>query len=207
MKKIVLMTIISIFSLISCNEKLNSESSNIKESSSIKENKEERKMIPENVKYAYFASGCFWGTEYWFEKGKGVYAVVSGYAGGHKINPTYQEVCTGLTGHLETVQVAYNPDETTYEDLVKLFFETHDFTQKNGQGPDIGSQYLSAIFYQTEEEKEIAQKYINMLTEKHYDVATTLREYKNFYPAEDYHQDYYERKGSIPYCHFYNKIF
>ena len=163
--------------------------------------------IPDNVKYAYFSSGCFWGTEYWFEKSKGVISVVSGYAGGHKANPTYREVCTGLTGHLETVRVCYDPEKTTYEELVKLFFETHDFTQKNGQGPDIGSQYLSAIFYQNEEEKEIAEKYIKMLRDRNYDVATTLREYKNFYEAEDYHQDYYAKKGSMPYCHFYTKLF
>ncbi|AEM22752.1 bifunctional methionine sulfoxide reductase [Brachyspira intermedia PWS/A] len=163
--------------------------------------------MPENVKYAYFSSGCFWGTEYWFEKSKGVLSVVSGYAGGHKVNPTYQEVCTGLTGHLETVRVAYDPEKTTYEELVKLFFETHDFTQKNGQGPDIGSQYLSAIFYQNDEEKEIAEKYVKMLREKNYDVATTIRPYKNFYEAEDYHQNYYAKKGSMPYCHFYTKIF
>ena len=172
-----------------------------------KENNMNNDNMPNNPKYAYFSSGCFWGVEYWFEKAEGVFSVISGYAGGHKANPTYIEVCTGLTGHLETVKVGYDADKTTYEDLIKLFFETHNFTQKNGQGPDIGSQYLSAIFYQNEEEKEIAEKYINILKEKGFDVATTLREFKNFYEAEDYHQDYYSKKGSIPYCHFYNKIF
>ena len=193
--------VLSLLSIISCSEKLNSQNINNKD------DKMEQINMPENTKYAYFSSGCFWGTEYWFEKSKGVLSVVSGYAGGHKVNPTYYEVCTGLTGHLETVRVAYDPEKTTYEELVKLFFETHDFTQKNGQGPDIGTQYLSAIFYQTQEEKEIAEKYVSMLRERNYDVATTIREYKNFYEAEDYHQDYYAKKGSMPYCHFYTKLF
>ncbi|WP_304353638.1 peptide-methionine (S)-S-oxide reductase MsrA [Brachyspira innocens] len=201
MIKKIIITILSLLSIISCSQKLNSQNINNKDDDMIKTE------IPDNVKYAYFSSGCFWGTEYWFEKSKGVISVVSGYAGGHKANPTYREVCTGLTGHLETVRVCYDPEKTTYEELVKLFFETHDFTQKNGQGPDIGSQYLSAIFYQNEEEKKIAEKYIKMLRDRNYDVATTLREYKNFYEAEDYHQDYYAKKGSMPYCHFYTKLF
>ena len=201
MIKKIIITILSLLSIISCSQKLNSQNINNKDDDMIKTE------IPDNVKYAYFSSGCFWGTEYWFEKSKGVISVVSGYAGGHKANPTYREVCIGLTGHLETVRVCYDPEKTTYEELVKLFFETHDFTQKNGQGPDIGSQYLSAIFYQNEEEKEIAEKYIKMLRDRNYDVATTLREYKNFYEAEDYHQDYYAKKGSMPYCHFYTKLF
>ena len=201
-KKITIITL-SLLSIISCSKKLNSQNINTKDN----EVKNQISEIPENAKYAYFSSGCFWGTEYWFEKSKGVFSVVSGYAGGHKANPTYQEVCTGLTGHLETVKVGYDPEKTTYEELVKLFFETHDFTQKNGQGPDIGSQYLSAIFYQNEEEKEIAEKYAAMLRERNYDVATTIREYKNFYEAEDYHQNYYAKKGAMPYCHFYTKLF
>ena len=201
-KKITIITL-SLLSIISCSKKLNSQNINTKDN----EVKDQISKIPENAKYAYFSSGCFWGTEYWFEKSKGVFSVVSGYAGGHKANPTYQEVCTGLTGHLETVKVGYDPEKTTYEELVKLFFETHDFTQKNGQGPDIGSQYLSAIFYQNDEEKEIAEKYVAMLRERNYDVATTIREYKNFYEAEDYHQNYYAKKGAMPYCHFYTKLF
>ena len=201
MIKNIITLILSLLLVLSCSNQLNSQ--NIDK----KDNNMNENNIPQNAKYAYFASGCFWGTEYWFEKNKGIYSVVSGYAGGHKANPTYQEVCTGLTGHLEAVRVCYNPDETTYDDLVKLFFETHNFSQKNGQGPDIGPQYLSAIFYQTNEEKEIAEKYIKILKEKYQVVATTVREYKNFYEAEDYHQNYYAKKGSIPYCHFYKKIF
>ena len=197
MIKKTIIIILYLLSIISCSKKLYNQ--NINKDNIMNNN--------ENIKYAYFSSGCFWGTEYWFEKSDGVISVISGYAGGHKVNPTYREVCTGLTGHLETVKVAYDTEKTTYEELVKLFFETHDFTQKNGQGPDIGSQYLSAIFYQNQEEKEIAEKYVNILRERKYDVATAIREYKNFYEAEDYHQDYYTKKGSMPYCHFYTKIF
>lgn len=178
-----------------------------------KDNNMEDKKISEqkedqlNKSYAYFSSGCFWGTEYWFEKASGVYKVISGYSGGHKDNPTYREVSTGLTGHLETVEVVYDSSKTTYEELVKLFFETHNFSQENGQGPDIGEQYLSAIFYQNENEKNIAEKYIKTLEAKGFKVATTLRVFKKFYPAEDYHQDYYAKKGGSPYCHLYKKIF
>lgn len=189
--------LILLFPLISCSPKINGES----------KHEETIKPKPENVRYAYFSSGCFWGTEYWFEKANGIFEAVSGYAGGHKANPTYREVCTGLTGHLETVRVGYDASKTSYEDLVRLFFETHNFTQANGQGPDIGSQYLSAIFYQNDEEKNIAEKYAGILESKGYKVATTIRPFKNFYEAEDYHQDYYEKKGSTPYCHIYKKIF
>ena len=156
---------------------------------------------------AYFASGCFWGTEYWFMKAPGVKATVVGFMGGWVDHPTYPQVKTGTTGHLECVEVDYDATQTTYEDLVKLFFETHDFTQADGQGPDIGSQYLSCIFYTNEEEKTIAENYIRYLEEKGYKVATQLRPASVFWVAEDYHQQYYEHKGAQPYCHSYRKIF
>ncbi|WP_321331207.1 peptide-methionine (S)-S-oxide reductase MsrA [uncultured Bacteroides sp.] len=156
---------------------------------------------------AYFASGCFWGTEYHFMKQKGVISTAVGFMGGSEEYPTYPEVKTGTTGHLETVEVVYNPVEVSYGDLVKLFFETHDFTQTDGQGPDIGSQYLSAIFYLSEEQLLISQKYIAILQAKGYDIATSLRSAGHFWLAEDYHQQYYEHKGTTPYCHIYRKIF
>ena len=156
---------------------------------------------------AYFASGCFWGTEYHFMKHAGVLSTAVGFMGGHKEFPTYPEVKTGTTGHLETVEVVYDPQVTSYEELVKLFFETHDFTQLDGQGPDIGSQYLSAIFYLSPQQKEVAKKYVDILTEKGYEVATSLRPAERFWMAEDYHQQYYEHKGTTPYCHIYRKIF
>lgn len=156
---------------------------------------------------AYFASGCFWGTEYFFMKSPGVKKTSVGFMGGFKDNPTYQEVTQQSTGHLETTEVVFNPQITSYEDMVKLFFETHDFTQTNGQGPDIGSQYLSCIFYSNATEKAIAERYIKMLTEKNYKVATMLKPASEYWEAEDYHQQYYEYKGGTPYCHKYTKIF
>lgn len=156
---------------------------------------------------AYFASGCFWGTEYYFNKAKGVMETTVGFMGGHVDNPSYKDVCTKTTGHIETTEVVYNPDETSYEELVKLFFETHDFTQKDGQGPDIGPQYISVIFVKDDKQKAIAEKYINLLREKGYDVATQVRKAEPFWSAEAYHQDYYDHKGTTPYCHSYKKIF
>lgn len=160
-----------------------------------------------NLKKAYFASGCFWGTEYYFMKAPGVKHTAVGFMGGHVDQPSYEQVCEKNTGHLETTEVEYDPTEITYDDLVKLFFETHDFTQTNGQGPDIGPQYLSCIFYADEHEKAIAQKYIDILTEKGYKVATMLKPVSVFWKAENYHQQYYQHKGTKPYCHFYRKIF
>lgn len=168
------------------------------------------KFIPEtnkNIHKAYFASGCFWGTEYYFMKAKGVVHTTVGFMGGHVDNPTYEQVCQKDTGHLETTEVEYDSTKTSYEDLVKLFFETHDFTQTNGQGPDIGPQYLSCIFYSNDEEKSIAEKYIGILEQKGYKVATMLKPAPKFWKAEDYHQQYYEHKGTKPYCHKYTKIF
>ncbi|MDR2955450.1 MAG: bifunctional methionine sulfoxide reductase B/A protein [Prevotella sp.] len=168
------------------------------------------KFIPEQkkmIKKAYFASGCFWGTEYYFMKADGVKHTAVGFMGGHVDNPTYKEVCQKNTGHLETTEVEYDTSKTTYEDLVKLFFETHNFTQTNGQGPDIGPQYLSCIFYADENEKVIAEKYIKVLEGKGYKVATMLKPADTFWKAEDYHQQYYEHKGTTPYCHVYKKIF
>ena len=159
------------------------------------------------TKKAIFASGCFWGTEYYMSKAKGVISAVSGYTGGHVENPTYEQVSTGKTGHVEAVEVYYNADITDYKTLAKLFFETHDPTQQNGQGPDIGSQYKSKLFYSDEEEKNIAEKLISVLREKNINVATTIEKVEAFYPAEDYHQKHYDKTGGSPYCHIYRKLF
>lgn len=156
---------------------------------------------------AYFASGCFWGTEYFFMKAKGVMQTNVGFMGGHVDNPTYEQVCQQNTGHLELTEVIYDPTVTTYEEMVKLFFETHNFTQTNGQGPDIGPQYLSCIFFSNEKEKAIAEKYVSILTDKGYKVATQIRPKGTFWKAEDYHQQYYEGKGTTPYCHKYSPVF
>lgn len=163
--------------------------------------------MSEKIKSAYFAGGCFWGVEYHFEKLNGVVAAISGYMGGRTENPDYKSICTGLTGHLEVVRVDYDESIVSFEELVKLFFEIHDFTQINGQGPDIGSQYLSAIFYADKEQKIVSEKVIKELENMNYKVATSLYELVPFYEAEDYHQDYYDRHQKVPYCHSYNKIF
>ena len=160
-----------------------------------------------NTKKAHFAGGCFWGVEHLFEKQAGVKDVISGYMGGTVENPDYYGVVKGDTGHVETVEVIYNPNEISYEKLAKLFFEIHDSTQKDGQGPDIGSQYLSVVFYNNEEEKKTTLKLIDILKTKGINAATTLKPNSPFYAAEAYHQDYYARNGKTPYCHVYKKIF
>jgi peptide methionine sulfoxide reductase msrA/msrB len=156
---------------------------------------------------AYFAGGCFWGVEYYFKNAPGVVATTVGYMGGQKKNPTYQDVCYTNTGHAETMEVEYDPTKTNYETLAKLFFEIHDPTQKNRQGPDIGLQYRSAIFYQTDDERTIIEKLIKQLKDKGYKVMTEVVKDDVFWPAEDYHQDYYEKTGKQPYCHGYTKRF
>ncbi|MEA3226550.1 MAG: bifunctional methionine sulfoxide reductase B/A protein [Planctomycetota bacterium] len=156
---------------------------------------------------AIFASGCFWGTEYHLQKAPGVISTTVGYTGGRLSNPTYTQVCTDRTGHAEAVEVTYDPSKTSYEKLARLFFETHDFTQLNRQGPDIGKQYRSAVFYLDEEQKQTAAELIKTLKEKGFAVKTELTKAKKFWPAELYHQDYYKKTGKLPYCHVYRKIF
>ena len=158
---------------------------------------------------AYFAGGCFWGVEYHFEDIDGVISAISGYMGGSMPNPGYRDICTGKTGHLEVVQVNYDSSIVSFETLAKLFFEIHDPEQTNGQGGDIGSQYLSAIFYNNDEEKMISKNLINILEEKGFKIATKLISTLNtpFFQAEDYHQDYYAKTGKKPYCHSYIKRF
>lgn len=171
-----------------------------------KKDKEQKEKKP-NTQHAYFAGGCFWGVEYHLESIKGVKEVVSGYMGGHTKNPTYREVLRKNTGHIETVKVTYDANIVSYETLAKAFFEIHDPTQANGQGPDIGLQYISAIFVQNDMERIIVSKLIRILEKKGLKVVTKILTDKNFYDAEAYHQDYYERKGSQPYCHAYVKRF
>jgi peptide methionine sulfoxide reductase msrA/msrB len=159
------------------------------------------------IKKAIFAGGCFWGVEYYFSKEKGVVKAISGFTGGKTKNPTYDDVCYKDTGHLEAVEVTYDSKITSFEILAKLFFSIHDPTQLNRQGPDVGVQYGSAVFYLDLEQKKIALKLIDELREKGFDVVTKVREAGVFYPAEDYHQKYYEKKGGTPYCHVFVKRF
>jgi peptide methionine sulfoxide reductase msrA/msrB len=154
---------------------------------------------------AIFAGGCFWGVEYFMQKEPGVISVTSGYTGGHVKNPSYKEVCTGTTGHAEAVKIIYDPQKTSYEKLLKLFMEIHDPTQAGRQGPDIGDQYRSVIFYMNDDQKQSAEKNIRILNDKGYKVATEVVKASEFYDAEKYHQDYYFNNGKIPYCHVYTK--
>lgn len=156
---------------------------------------------------AVLASGCFWGTEYFLKRIDGVIATTVGYTGGFIDNPTYEQVCSKRTGHYEATEVVFDPQKTSYEEIVRVFFETHDPTQVNGQGPDIGPQYKSAIFYTNESQKIIAQKLINILSAKGLSIATELKALDVFYAAESYHQDYYDNKGGSPYCHGYRALF
>lgn len=156
---------------------------------------------------AIFASGCFWGTEYYMMQHPGVVRTTVGYTGGSVANPSYREVCGGRTGHAEAVEVLYDPSKTNYEALARLFFETHDPTHVNRQGPDIGTQYRSEVFWLDKEQRETAERLIAELRANGLDVATRLTEAGPFWEAEAYHQDYYAKSGGTPYCHVYTKRF
>jgi peptide methionine sulfoxide reductase msrA/msrB len=153
------------------------------------------------------ASGCFWGTEYFLKRIDGVLSTTVGYTGGHVENPSYEQVCGKRTGHYEACLVEYDPKRTTAEEVLRTFFETHDPTQANGQGPDIGPQYRSAVFYQNDAQRDLTQSLIGLLTAKGLKVATEVLPAQAFYSAEGYHQDYYDLKGGTPYCHGYRKLF
>jgi len=165
------------------------------------------KLPPGRYGTAIFAGGCFWGVEYFLQKELGVVSVTSGYTGGWVKNPSYREVCNGNTGHAEAVKIIYDTRKTTYEKLVKFFLEIHNPTQVGRQGPDVGEQYRSEIFYMNEEQKNTAQKCLDILKGKGLKVATKITRKSEFYEAEDYHQDYYFKTGKQPYCHGYTKRF
>ncbi len=156
---------------------------------------------------AYFAGGCFWGVEHLMRQQPGVADVVSGYMGGHKEDPTYREVCARTTGHLEAVEVSYDPSTVDFQTLAKLFFEIHDPTQENGQGPDIGEQYASAVFVNDAEEQAVVEELIGLLRDKGLNVVTQILPASKFWKAEEYHQNYYAKTGKMPYCHAYTPRF
>jgi peptide-methionine (S)-S-oxide reductase len=154
---------------------------------------------------ATFGTGCFWCTEAVFQELEGVLKATSGYSGGHIKNPTYKEVCEGTTGHAECIQVVYDPTKITYDELLEVFWQTHDPTTLNRQGNDVGTQYRSVVFYHNAEQKQKAEKYKAELTKSgawDKPLVTEIAAYDTFYAAEDYHQDYYNNNGSQPYCYY-----
>ena len=156
---------------------------------------------------AIFAAGCFWGVQYHFEKMKGVLRTTVGYTGGEEEEPRYEEVKAHRTHHVEAIEVEYDPEVVSYEELCKLFFEIHDPSQTDGIGPDLGPQYRSEVFYADEEERQIAERLIEVLRGKGYEVNTKLRPVCKFWKAEDYHQHYYDKTGEEPYCHIRTRKF
>jgi len=170
------------------------------------QNQMEKNMEPNNkLEIATFGAGCFWCVEAVFQKLEGVEKVISGYSGGNVKNPSYREVTNGSTGHAEAVQIKYNPNIITYQQLLEVFWKTHDPTTLNRQGPDIGTQYRSVIFFHNENQKQIAEKSKQEMDQSGYfrdPIVTEIEQYKSFYVAEDYHQDFYENNPNQPYCRF-----
>lgn len=169
---------------------------------------EERIQKTNNINYSNmdtitFGAGCFWCVEAIFSSIKGVESVVSGYSGGEIKNPSYKEVCTGRTGHAEVCQLTYNPEVISFKELLEVFWQTHDPTTLNRQGGDVGTQYRSAVFYHNEKQKEQAEEVKKTLNDEKVfanPIVTEITAFSNFYPAEDYHQDYFELNGEQPYC-------
>ncbi|MGB3007445.1 MAG: peptide-methionine (S)-S-oxide reductase MsrA [Chitinophagaceae bacterium] len=203
MKAHFLISIVGIFLLLSCAQKT-STNSNTK--LTMENNKLEIKTtsITDSTEIATFANGCFWCTEAIFEELEGVISATSGYTGGQTENPTYKEVCSGETGHAECLQIIYDPKKITYDELLEVFWQTHDPTTLNRQGADEGTQYRSGIFYHTPEQKEKAEKYKAALDKSGaFDkpIVTEITAFSKLYTAEDYHQQYFELNNNTnPYC-------
>jgi methionine-S-sulfoxide reductase len=199
MKILLTGALVTLATLFSCAQK-QSNKKNIN-----KDMTTQAKGVHSPTETATFGTGCFWCTEAIFQQLDGVSKVTSGYSGGHVKNPTYKEVCTGTTGHAEVVQIEYDPQKISFDELLEVFWQTHDPTTLNRQGNDVGPQYRSAIFYHNEEQKEKAEKYKAELDKSgafNNPIVTEITAFSNFYPAENYHQDYYNQNGSQPYCNF-----
>jgi peptide-methionine (S)-S-oxide reductase len=185
-----------IFLFIACSAK-NHETQNLTNNIEI--------MDTTGMQTATFGTGCFWCTEAIFESLKGVSKAVSGYSGGKTANPTYEQVCSGQTGHAECIQVTFDPSVISFQELLEAFWKSHDPTTLNRQGADVGTQYRSVIFYHTDEQRQFAQDYKKKLNDnKAFDnpVVTEIAPFTTFYPAEDYHQEYFRLNGHAPYCQF-----
>ena len=194
---IMLVTASALFGTASCTskEKINSGTENFMSDNTNKD----------SLQVATFGSGCFWCTEAVFQEVDGVVKVESGYSGGKVKNPTYREVCSGLTGHAEVIQVTYDATKVSFEELLEVFWGTHDPTTLNRQGADEGTQYRSVIFYHTPEQKALADKYKIRLDQSgafNGPIVTEITAFSNFYKAEDYHQNYYNLNGNAPYCSY-----
>ena len=182
--------------------------SGCKESTSQNQKNEWEKMDQTDnnkLQIATFGSGCFWCTEAIFERVKGVTSVSSGYAGGKVDNPTYEDVCSGSTGHAEVVQIKFDPTIVSYDELLEIYWKTHDPTTLNRQGADAGTQYRSVIFYHDDNQKNKAENYKSELSKAKIwkdPIVTEISPFKKFYPAEKYHQDYYEQNPNKGYCSF-----
>lgn len=163
-------------------------------------------MENKNLQTATFAGGCFWCTEAVFLEIDGVQSVKPGYTGGKRVNPSYEDVCTGTTGHAEAIEIQFDPSKVSYPELLQVFFATHDPTTLNRQGADVGTQYRSEIFYHSPGQQKQAEEYLARLNAEHTfggsPIVTTLSPAKTFYVAEDYHQNYYARNKNQSYCHF-----
>jgi peptide-methionine (S)-S-oxide reductase len=167
------------------------------------QNKNQKNM--KDLEVATLGSGCFWCTEAFFLRLKGVESVVSGYSGGQIKNPTYREVCSGLTGHAEVIQVKFDPSMISYEEILEVFWNTHDPTTLNKQGADEGTQYRSVVFYHNDSQKKIAEEYKAQLNQSEVynnPVVTEISPFKEFYPAEEYHQNYYMLNPNQGYCQY-----
>jgi peptide-methionine (S)-S-oxide reductase len=166
-------------------------------------NKQDNTIGGEVREVATLAGGCFWCLEAVFSELRGVDSVVSGYSGGDTVNPSYEQVSTGKTGHAEAIQLLFDPEEISFKEILKIFFSMHDPTTLNRQGPDIGNQYRSAIFYHNEKQRAIANKVIQELNGQHIwdrPIVTEIRSFGSFYKAEEYHQNYYKRNPEQGYC-------
>lgn len=196
MRFIILGNLFSLFSLLSCTE----ADSSLLSSANLKSN-----MTNIKTDTATFGAGCFWCVEAVFQQLDGVLKVTSGYSGGYVDNPTYEQVCSKNTGHVEVCRIVYDPEKITYDELLEVFWKTHDPTTPNQQGNDVGPQYRSVVFYHDEEQKKLADEYkaaINKSGAFDKPIVTTVEPLKNYFPAEDYHQNYYNSNPNQLYCRF-----